>query len=301
MIKSITAINYLGQSLILELLHPEKSGFIVQEVTGLGPSKASINITENATSNGASFNSARVNARNIVLTLKLMADPEVETTRQRSYKYFPLTKRVKLIIEADNRICETYGYVESNEPIIFSQSEFTQISIVCPDPNFYSVGNTITVFAGIEPMFRFPFSNESLNDNLLIMGDIILNQERTVYYTGESEVGITIVIHSMGEVTNLTIYNVTTRESMFIDTTKLALLTGFGIIESDDIIISTVKGHKTIQLLRNGVYTNILNVLGKNADWFQLAQGDNIFTFTAESGDSNLQFRVENQIVYEGV
>jgi hypothetical protein len=301
MIKSITVINYLDQSLVLELLCPEKSGFVVQEVTGLGPSKANINITENATSNGASFNSARVNARNIVLTLKLLASPTVELIRQKSYKYFPLTKRVKLIIETDTRICETYGHVEANEPVIFSQSETTQISIICPDPNFYSVGNTVTVFSGVEPMFDFPFSNDSLTDDLFIMGDIILNQEKTVYYTGDSEVGVTIMIHSMGDVQNLTIYNVTTRESMLIDTTKLALLTGFGIIEGDDIIISTVKGHKTIQLLRNGVYTNILNALGKNADWFQLTQGDNIFAFTAESGDSYLQFRVENQIVYEGV
>ena len=44
-----------------------------------------------------------------------------------------------------------------------------------------------------------------------------------------------------------------------------------------------------------------LNCLDKNADWFQLAKGDNIFAYTAEYGSTNLQFKIENRIVYEGV
>lgn len=51
----------------------------------------------------------------------------------------------------------------------------------------------------------------------------------------------------------------------------------------------------------NGKTTNILNCLDKNADWFQLAKGDNIFAYTAEYGSTNLQFKIENRIVYEGV
>ena len=32
-----------------------------------------------------------------------------------------------------------------------------------------------------------------------------------------------------------------------------------------------------------------------------LAKGDNIFAFTADSGVTNLQFRIENKVIYEGV
>ena len=49
------------------------------------------------------------------------------------------------------------------------------------------------------------------------------------------------------------------------------------------------------------VNINILNALGKENDWFTLARGDNIFAFTADVGATNLQFRVYNQIIYEGV
>jgi len=88
---------------------------------------------------------------------------------------------------------------------------------------------------------------------------------------------------------------------MKIDTDKIASLTGSGIKTGDDIVIETTKGRKSILLLRDGRTTNILNCLEKNADWFQLAKGDNLFAYTAETGSTNLQFKIENRIVYEGV
>jgi hypothetical protein len=302
MIKSVTITNYLGESIKMELECPEKSGFLIQNIEGLGPGKATINSTELATSDGSLFNSARLNSRNIVFTLKLLDVPTVETVRQKTYKYFPIKKRVHILIETDNRLCGIYGQVESNEPTMFTNEEITQISIICPDPYFYSFGGTnVTIFSGIEPMFEFPFSNESTTENLIVLSQISTNHEQTVYYSGDSEVGIVIYIHSLGDVSNITIYNSVTRGTMKIDTAKLTALTGSGIIFGDDIIISTVKGQKYVQLLRSGEYTNILNCLDRDAEWFQLTKGDNIFAFTAESGSTNLQFRIENQTIFEGV
>ena len=88
---------------------------------------------------------------------------------------------------------------------------------------------------------------------------------------------------------------------MTIDTVKLEKLTGRGLIAGDDIIINTLKGEKSITLVRSGVSYNILNCLDKNTDWFTLVKGDNIFAFTADSGVTNLQFRIENKVIYEGV
>lgn len=295
MIKSVTVINYLGESLKLEMTHPESSGFYIERIEGLGPSKANINVTERATLDGASYSSAHVNTRNIVMTLGFWFAHDIEEVRHKSYKYFPLKKKLKLLIETDRRICETYGYVEANEPDIFSQRETTQISIVCPDPYFYSAGEggtTVTVFSGTESQFEFPFSNESLDENTIIFGDIKCLTEQSVFYTGDAEIGVKMYIHSIGEASNITVHNTRTREMMKIN---------ISVIAGDDIIISTVKGEKYIQLLRDGVYINILNNLDRHSSWFQLTQGDNIFAYTAESGASNLQFRIENKIVYEGV
>lgn len=301
MIKSITVTNHLDESIILELRAPEKSGLLVKEVTGLGPSKASINSTELSTMDGSSFNSARMNSRNIVMTLKIMDTPSVEYNRLLSYKYFPVKKKIRLRIETDYRTCDIYGYVESNEPVIWSSSVTTQISIICPDPYFYSSSMNITMFAGIIPTFSFPFSNESLTESLIDIGEISNNQEPVITYLGDAEVGMNIFITAIGDVTNLRIFNLYTNELMRIDDVKMAALTGSGIVSGDNIIISTIKGQKSITLIRGGVYMNILNCLDINVDWFQLVRGDNVFAFIADTGLTNLEVRIENQTLYEGV
>lgn len=304
MIRSVTFTNYLGDSVKVALARPEESGFIITSITGLGPGKANVNTTEVATNDGSLFNSSRLPSRNIVISLKYMWADSIEDARQKSYKYFPIKKKITMLIETDNRQAEIEGYVESNDPTIFSNNEGSDISIVCPDPFFYSAGKNginTTIFYGVEPLFEFPFSNESLFEKLLIMGEIKNETERVVVYNGDAEIGVTITIHAIGEASNITIYNTGTREVMRIDTDKMQKFTGSGIIAGDDVIICTVKGNKSVSLFRNGKTTNILNCLDKNADWFQLAKGDNIFAYTAESGSTNLQFKIENRIIYEGV
>lgn len=304
MIKTITVTNYLGDSIKLDLARPELSGFAVVGVTGLGAGTANINMTEVATNDGGLFNSSRLPSRNIVISLKYLWKDSIEDVRQLSYKYFPIKKKVTLLIETDNRKAEIEGYVETNEPSIFSKSEGSDISIVCPNPFFYSAGeNAIntTVFSGIEPMFEFPFSNESLTECLIELSSIEHKTERVIIYEGDSETGITITIHAIGEVSGISIYNLNTREIMRINTDKIATLTGSGIAMGDDIVICTVRGNKSITLIRDGESTNILNCLDKNVPWFQLTKGDNVFAYTAETGSDNLQFKIENRVVYAGV
>ena len=304
MIRSITVTNYLGDSIKLDLARPELSGFVVKSITGLGPGKANVNTTEVSTNDGSLFNSARMPQRNIVISLGFLWKNSIEDIRQLSYKYFPIKRNLTLLIETDNRKAEITGYVESNDPNIFSKSEDTDISIICPNPFFYSAGEegkNTTILSGIVPLFEFPFSNESLTEALLEMGTIENKTEHIVTYDGDLEIGITITIHALGEAKNIAIFNTGTREIMRINTDKIESLTGSGIIAGDDIIICTIKGSKSIKLIRNGETINILNCLGKDADWFQLVKGDNIFAYVAEDGSSNLQFKIENRIIYEGV
>lgn len=303
MIRSLTITNNIGDSIELELTKPEKSGFIVKEITGLGPVKSTINITQVTTNDGGVFNSARLPYRNIVMNLRFMQTEKetIEDVRHKSYKYFPIKKQITILIKTDNRELQTRGYVESNEPNIFSENEESSISIICPDPYFYSTEINETTFSGIEPLFEFPFSNESLTEPLLELGSIQNMQEQVITYEGDADVGVIMTIHAIGSASNIVIYNTGTREQMGIDTTKLETITGSGIVDSDTIIINTKKNQKRITLLRNGVETNILNCLAKGSKWFTLTKGDNLFAYTAESGSSNLQFSIANEVVYSGI
>lgn len=307
MLKSVTITNYLGNSVTykIEGADPEDgSGLLITEIEGLGPTKADINMTQLATADGGIFNSARVNSRNIVIKARFTHANTIEEARLASYKFFPIKQPVIFHIETDSRIAETTGYVESNEPVIFSDECDMQVSILCESPYFLAVdedGKKETTFAGIDFLFEYPFENEDLYEPTLEFGNIVNKKENTVYYDGDAETGCIIQIHAVGEATNVTIYNIKTREIMALDSDKLVQLTGAGISYGDTITINTIKGQKSITLLRNGITYNILNILGKDADWFQLAKGDNLFTFTADYGESNLQFKIFSQIVYEGV
>lgn len=304
MIKSVTITNHLDESIKLDLFNPEDSGFIIKSIEGLGPVKANINFKELATNDGSIDNSARLSSRNIVMNLQFIESPTIEETRLKSYKYFPIKRNIKLLIETDSRICETIGRVETNVPTIFSNSEGCQISILCANSYFYSAGENgtnQTTFYGTDPVFEFPFSNESLTEDLIEFGSIENRTEGTIYYDGDAEIGITIQIHAVGEAEGLVIYNTKTREIMRINDDKLKSLMGSGIQAGDEITITTSRGEKGIYMLRNGVTTNILNSLEKPIKWFQLSKGDNTFAYTASTGLTNLQFRIKNKVIYEGV
>lgn len=297
MINSFTVTNPSGESLMFDLRRPELSGFLVSDISGLGPVVAIINDTELASSDGSKHNSARLGARNIVISFIFMDMPTIEATRLMSYRYFPIKKKVSLIFETEGRLCQTEGYVESNSPNIFSSQSGTQISIICQDPYFYSLDTNTTVFTSIVPIFEFEF----FTDVPIEFGQVSTLTSGNVHYEGDAEIGVTFDILANGAVGDLSIYNSTTQEALVIESARLSALTGSGIVSGDQIYISTIKGDKYVVLLREGTEINILNALTKTSDWISLVSGDNIIGYTATSGVENIQLTVQNNIMYEGI
>lgn len=308
MIKRVIVTNYLGESIEMELMNPEKSGFNIHEITGIGPEKAEINTSPKTTSDGSIFNSARGLERNITFIIEFIAPNEmwdsVESTRQGSYKYFPIETEVHLEFETDNRTVNISGHVESNEPVIFNQREHTQISIICEYPWFYlsgEDGNQTTVFYGTEANFEFPFSNESLTEPLLEMGIIHSSREKNIYYIGDKEIGVVFQIDFIGPVTNLSIHDITTNEAIFINSSTIVSMTGAGLNSGDELIVSTVDNQIGVWLIRSGQIINIINAANRDAEWFKLRKGDNLIAYTADVGAQYIQFRASNRIIFEGI
>lgn len=302
MILSLTVTNYLGESLTIPMKNSESTGFILHDMTGLGPPTASVSTSKVATKDGSKYNSARAEERNIVLPMYFTPIPTIEDARHRSYKYFPLKKPVILAFKTDNRECQIVGYVETNEPDICSDREGCQVSIICPNPYFSSIYDTVTSFSGVEAAFEFPFSNEDISNPHIEFGKIVVKAENIVRYGGDAESGVQIRIAASATVKNITIYNVDTRGTMHIYHDKLVALTGSGIVKGDEIIITTDKGSRSVTLLRNGKSTNILNAIDpRNDEWFSLTKGDNIFAYTADEGSDYLMFVVDHTTLYEGI
>lgn len=317
MLKAVTVKNFKGESLRMELSKPEETGLLIHNITGIGSPTASINSTEMATVDGARFNSARAQTRNITLSLVFVdslnvlddngdyvhTTQRIETARHRSYRYFPTKKKLTLIFETDERTVAIDGYVESNDPIVFSKDEYTQISVLCVSPYFRSLSPREIVFKTVNPEngFEFPFSNESLTEKLIIMGELKDDTIYNIVYNGDADTGMIITIQAKAQVRGIEIWNTVTREHMVIDDSRLFQITG-GYFDEDDIItISTMKGNKYMTLQRGVKVYNILNAMQRGSDWIQLTPGDNIIGYTAASGIDFLSFKAEYYTLYEGV
>lgn len=261
--------------------------YTVYKIEGLTPPKASINMSSNATTDGDTVNSVRLENRNIVIYTTVNSD--VETNRINLYKYFPVKKNIKLYFSNESREVYIEGRVELIECDLFTERQVAQISIICPKPYFKAVDNLVTMFSDVSSLFEFPFS---ISKDGIEFSAITANIRKSIINTGDVETGIIINLFAKGTVVNPVIYDVLKR-------TQLRL--NFEMVAGDSIVINTNAGKKSIELIRAGVSRNIMGNMAKNSTWFKLESGDNVFAYDAESGNSNLQLTFTTSILYSGV
>lgn len=310
MIKSVTAVNFKGESIKMDLFHPESSGFIIIKIDGIGPGKATVTKNDSKVYDGGTITSARLPSRNIKMEIQFLWVNSIEDVRHKSYKYFPLKKPITLIFETDTRTVEIEGVVESNEPDIFSSEESTNISIICPDPYFYASGENArskTEFSGINPLFEIPsdigYSNESITEALTEISALYVQSERGIMNYGEVDIGVVISIKPLAIVKGiLTISNVTLGQNMSFDLNKIKTITENDFHLGDELVINTLRGKKSVTLVREGKNYNALSCIDTRTDWIYLTSGENTFTYYLDGeGIEDLQFSVTNSILYEGV
>ena len=303
MIKSLIVTNPKGEELTLELSRPELSGLYIKSIDGLGPPSASINTQDIATIDGALYIGSRLETRNIVIELGMLDVPSVEENRLKTYKYFQTKRPVSIVVITDNRKVKIEGYVESNEPEIFSDMETTKISVICPDPYFYDIEPTTKNFSETDPLFEFEFSNESLTENLLIMSEIRVDTRSLIVYPGDGDTGVKIQIKMLADVSTFVMYDVVSQKSMKFTGSKMPSGLGTTFKKNDIIEINTVKGNKYVSLVRGGISSNIISALDRKAEWFQLSPGDNIFAYAADDGtnDEKVVVTFIYNVAHEGV
>lgn len=255
MLKRVVITNYRGESIEYRIgdvmvrpdndpswVSMEQSGLLITDISGLGPVKANINMTELTTTDGGIYNSARLSTRNIVIKARFMHASSIEEARLLSYKYFPIKKKLKFYIETDNRKAEVEGYVESNEPDIFDEECGCQISVLCESAFFNAAGEgaeQIIKFSSTEPLFKFPLVNGDSS------ASTSLQYSNNIFYIGPGD-------RTVGE--EIEFYSVKvplTSEQILLDSFQLAVKL------SDVINISTFNA---------SVYFNSQTNLGVIAD-----------------------------------
>lgn len=224
---------------LMELTH--NKSYKVINIEGLNPPKATIYTSENALFDGSTFNYSKVNTRNIVLTI--IIEGNIETNRILLYKYFRPKKFCRLYLKTNARNVYIDGYAESVEIDLFAMKQMAQISIICLNPFFSAVDETVTLFNG----------NTVVND-------------------GDTETGMVFGFRFSGATNGFTLRNVNTDEKMIIS--------GIQIDSSKIFTVNTNRGQKKIV---DNSGRNYLRYLSYGSTWLQLPVGSSTFDIEADA------------------
>lgn len=320
MIYSFTVTNPSGKSMVCELANPWKEGLAISSISGLGPGQATVNIADISSMDGGLFNSARKGTRNIVISLIFMDHDtlSIEDLRRKCYTYFPIKRNIKLkFTTSDGKTFKDFfidGYVESNEPTIFSSREGATVSVLCPQPYFYkSLEQELRFSTSSNPEFSFVFSKVPENNSELLMGDVVPYVACNMYYEGDAETGTIIdiifksnVVHTPSEPKTITINNSLTNTKNIFSLEKIKnivsdLLPGFtGIVANDKVSICTIVGEKSLTYIHDGVSYNVLGAVEPAGKWLTIAAGSNYLTIDKDSSIEVIA-SVRNKTYYYGV
>jgi phage-related protein len=275
--------NHIGEVLNLST----SSKYTLYKITGLQPPASAVNTSNNATSDGVTINSVRVDKRNIVLYVAMEGD--VEANRINLYRYFPLKQTITLYFKNNKRDVCIEGKVETIQCDFFTKKQVAQISVICPKPYFKAVNDLVSYFSDVSALFEFPFS---ITETGMEFSAITTNVRKSIINAGDVASGVIIELYAIGTVVNPIIYDVFKRTHIKLMCTLEA---------GDHVVINTNHGEKSITRVRAGVSSNIMGCLWPSSSWLTLEAGDNVFTYDCDSGNSNLQITFTTPILYGGV
>lgn len=271
MLDRVTIRNSRGQELAL-ILSDISQGYIVQDIDGLGPVKATLVTSPFAQIDGAEFQSSRLEPRNVVISLELnpqMSSQSVGGLRSNLYNYVMPKAPVSLKFHTTELgWVQIDGVVESVEPDIFTKDPTVNISVHCVKPNFY---NPTSV-------------------------DVPLNSSATyqsVDYIGTAETGVIYSINVNRTLTQLQIRTFSPVETI--------LTINDEFLPGDVITVSTVPGNKYIHRNRAGVDSSILYAVTSTSVWHKLWPGNNRVRLNIQPAGASIPYVITYQELYGGL
>lgn len=238
---------------------------------------------------GSKFNSATLNERNIVITLRLRGD--IEKNRIYLYSFFIPKNWCKFYYKNGSRDVYIEGYVEIVECGLFTNKQQMQISIVCPSPYFKGMKEIVSDISKSLPAFEFPFAIDLPG---IEFSTIDTSKITNVYNESESETGVIIEIDLVNTANKIQINNISTGDVFVLN---------YDFLEADRIIIDTNIGKKSVSLFRQGNTSNLFTAIKKGSVFFQLDIGDNFFSYLVDEGNNDDGVRIifKHYALYGGV
>lgn len=225
-------------------------GYILKEVGGLDPVKATIVSSSYANQDGEEYESSRRGARNILPKIEFAPDwvsSNPKMLRDNLYKWFMPKMQCELrFYEDTGLVVSIVGRTESNDASRFTQTPGSDISFIAFKPDF--IGMT----------------NEHVTAN-----SVSDATEATVNYVGTSETGFLFTMNVNRTIGGFAFY------MRGADGIQYELDFTADLLAGDVVKISTVQGNKFATLTRGGVDTSLLYAISPSSPWLTLQPGAN--------------------------
>lgn len=251
-IVKVEVTNSQGNPLVLSL-EDISNGYVVEDIDGLGPVKATIVTSNFATMDGQQRQSSSREVRNVTIKLGYAQDFSINQTvralRSRLYEFFMTATLVDLAFYmTDGMVVNVVGEVESCEPAMFTREPQMDISILCFNPDFVD----ITL---VEMHSTFTTIDTTPHE---------------VMVDGTVKTGLTSLRFTAPKtLSEFTIYHTTPAGEV------RTMLISAPLVLGDVVNLSTVKGQKSITMTRTGVTTSLLWAVSPQSNWVLLEPGLN--------------------------
>lgn len=262
------------------------------DIEGIESGNLELNTVSNAQFDGSVVISNRIQSRPISITVDYRGTNSKELERRKLISFFN-PKRKGLLIVQYGTIERAIEYEIENFNCklinIHDTVSFT-VDFLCPNPYWRDILESKINIAAWRGGFMFPLMMPK--DKGIVMGfrepSLIVNANNS----GDVESGMIIEFKALGNVTNPSLLNVVTQEYIKINKNMI-----FGEV----ITVNTYVGSKRIINNKDGVETNILNLIDIDSTFLQLKVGDNMFRYNADSNLDNLEISVFYNPYYLGV
>lgn len=233
------------------------NGYIIEEIEGLDPVKATLVSSSFAQMDGSQYQAARRENRDIRLRLGL--EPDFVTTtvwglRRRLYEFFMPKSRVNLrFFLSSGLTVDISGRVESFDTPLFTKEPAVDITLVCFDPDFYDP--TVATVSG----------NTTAGTT-----------ETLINYEGSVDTGLLFTLNVNRDLSAFSFYHRPPDGSL------RQLDFAASLVNADVLTINTVPGAKEVSRVRSGTKTSSLYAVSAYSNWITLAPGANYIRLYAE-------------------
>lgn len=272
MLSKVEVVTRRGTTLSLDVFEND-TGYQVL-VDGLDPVKAELSSSTLVGVEGQQFQSARRGTRQIKFNVDLQPDfvsDTFATLRQNLYKFLMPKSWVTLrFYQTTGLRVDIEAIVEDHSSPMNSEDPEVEIILMCFQPDLID-------FRPVE------IDSETVSDNT--------NTE--INYAGTIETGIVVALHVNRNVSGFTIYN-------SVEEGVLSQLDfSYPLINGDELVVSSVRGSKSIKLTRSGVTTSVLYGRSAQSKWIEFSEGIN--NFRVYTPGDPVPFTLEYLVRYGGL